>query len=203
MNDIGPPPVSRNNALVGRVKAILLTPQTEWPVIAAEPATIADIYKSYVMPLAAIGPVAGFIGSTAIGFSVVGTTYRVPVGTALVSAVIGFALALVGVYLLALIIDALAPTFGAVKDRTQAFKVAAYGWTAAWIVGIVGLIPALSILGLAGLYSFYLLYLGLPAVMKAPADKAVGYIVSVIVASIVISIGVSMISASVALSLMI
>jgi len=40
--------------IVTRVKAILTTPKTEWPVIAAETTTIADLYKSYVVILAAI-----------------------------------------------------------------------------------------------------------------------------------------------------
>jgi hypothetical protein len=45
-------------ALLDRVKNILLTPKTEWPVIAGETATVSSIYTGYVMILAAIGPVA-------------------------------------------------------------------------------------------------------------------------------------------------
>ena len=41
-------------ALVDRVKNILLSPRTEWPVIDAEPATVASLYTGYIMPLAAI-----------------------------------------------------------------------------------------------------------------------------------------------------
>lgn len=37
------------NKLIARVKAILFTPKTEWPVIAGEPATIADLYKNYIL----------------------------------------------------------------------------------------------------------------------------------------------------------
>jgi hypothetical protein len=194
MSDIGPPPVSRNTVLIDRVKAILLTPKSEWPVIDAEPATISEIYKSYVIPLAAIGPVAGFIGSTVFGYSIFGVTYRPTFVAAFGSAIVSYVFSLIGVYVMALIIEYLAPRFSATKNRTQAFKVAAYGWTAAWVVGIVGLIPALSILGILGLYSLYLLYLGLPVVMKAPAEKAVSYVAVVIVVAIVLSFVISLLT---------
>jgi uncharacterized protein YqgC (DUF456 family) len=109
------------------------------------------------------------------GQSFLGVTYRPSIVAALSTAIVSYVLTLIGVYVVALVIDGLAPSFGAVKDRTQAFKVAAFGATAGWVIGIVGLIPALGVLGLLGLYSLYLIYLGLPVLMKAPADKAMGY----------------------------
>jgi hypothetical protein len=188
MSDIGPPPVSRNSLLFDRVKAILTTPKTEWPLIDAEPKTISAMYKSYVIPLAAIGPVAGLIGSLTFGYSIMDVTYRPTIGSALGVAVVGYVSALIGVYLLALVIEYLAPQFGAVKNRTQAFKIAAYGWTAAWVVGIFSLIPQLSFLTILGLYSLYLVYLGLLIVMKAPADRAMSYVAVVMVVAIVLSL---------------
>ena len=44
--------------IVTRVKAILTSPKTEWPVIAAETTTVADLYKNYVIILAAIPAIA-------------------------------------------------------------------------------------------------------------------------------------------------
>jgi hypothetical protein len=174
-------------ALVDRVKNILLTPRTEWEVIDAEPTTVADLYKGYILPLAAIGPVA-----QAIGFSVFGMpvpflgTYRTPVATAVTQAVVTYVLTLVAVFVLALIIDALAPTFNGTPNRIQALKVAAYSYTASWVAGIFMLIPALSLLSILGLYSLYLLYLGLPILMKAPKEKALGYTAVVVIAGIVL-----------------
>ncbi len=174
-------------ALVDRVKNILLTPRTEWPVIDAEPTTVGDLYRGYIIPLAAIGPIAQAIGWTVFGMPVpfIGT-YRMPIGTVLVQSVLQFVLTLVGVYVLALIVDALAPTFNGTQNRIQALKVVAYSYTAAWVAGIFGLVPALSILGIVGLYSLYLLYLGLPVLMKSPPEKALGYTVVVILAAIVL-----------------
>ncbi|MES2288385.1 MAG: Yip1 family protein [Pseudomonadota bacterium] len=197
MSDIGPAPTG--NSLVERVKAILLSPKTEWPRIEAEPTTVADIYKSHVIPLAAIGPVANLIGSTVFGVGAFGITYRPSIMSALSTAVVGYVVTLVMVYVFSLVINALAPQFGAVKNQTAAFKVAAYGATASWIAGIFGILPALSILGiLGGLYSLYLIFLGLPVLMKAPEDKAVGYTAVVILVMIVAGLLIGIVTASLA-----
>jgi hypothetical protein len=173
-----------------RVTNILLTPKTEWPAIEAEPTPAATIVTSYVMPLAAIGAVAGFIGGSLVGTTLpFFGTYRVPIMTGLAAAVFTFCFAIAGVFILGFIINALAPTFGAQKDSSKAFKVAAYAYTPAWIAGALQILPALGALAiLAALYGLYLLYLGLSALMKAPQDKAVGYTAVVVVCAIVLSI---------------
>lgn len=173
-------------SLMDRVKGILLAPSKEWPVIEAETATTASIYSGYIVPLAAIPAIAGFIGMSIFGVAALGVSIRVPIGTGIAGAVVRYVLSLVAVYVLALIIDALAPTFGGTKNMTQALKVAAYSSTAAWVAGIFMILPAISILGILGLYSLYLLYLGLPALMKAPQDKAMGYTVVVIICAVVL-----------------
>lgn len=179
--------------LIERVKGILMSPAAEWDKIDAEPDTIGNIYSRYVFLLAAIPAVAGFIGSTMFGISALGFTYRPSIGSAATTAILQYAAALVGVYVLALIIDALAPTFEATANRIQAFKVAAYSATASWVAGIFNLIPALGIIGmLLGLYSLYLLYLGIPKLMRAPEGKAVGYVIAVVVAVIVMAFVVSL-----------
>ena len=163
-------------SLMERAKNIVLQPKTEWPVIDAEQTSTGALYTGYIIPLAAIGPIAQIIGWSVFGMSLpfVGT-FRIPIGYAVRTAVITYVASLIGTFVLALIIDALAPTFGGQKNQMQALKVAAYSSTAAWLAGIFGIIPALAILGLLGLYSLYLLFLGLPILMKAPEDKAMGY----------------------------
>jgi hypothetical protein len=173
--------------LVGRAKAILMNPRQEWSVIEKETTTAAELYTGYIVPLAAIGPVA-----RAIGFSVFGVnlgilgSWRVSPANAVGGAVVSFVFTLVGVWILAWIIDFLAPKFGGQSNSSQALKVAAYSCTAAWLAGVFAIIPALAILGILGLYSLYLLYLGLPVLMKSPAGKSLGYTIVVIIAAIVI-----------------
>jgi hypothetical protein len=175
--------------LSDRAKNIMLTPKTEWPLVDAEPGAIGDIYKRYVVPLAAIPVVAGFIGMSLIGVSVPGLgTVRTSLGAGLVTAILQFALSLGLVYVLALVIDALAPTFGGRKDMLSAVKVSAYSMTPMWLAGIFAIIPAISFLTLLGLYGVYLLYLGLPRLMRTPEDKAVAFTSVVVLAAIVLSI---------------
>ena len=176
-------------AIVDRVKNICLSPTTEWPVIAAESGSAGSLISGYVVPLAAIGAVAGLIGGSIIGRTIpfIGS-YRVPIVAGLSLAIFTFMMAIVGVVILGLIINALAPSFGGEKNSTQALKVAVYSYTPAWVAGVLQIFPLLGMLGLlAGLYGLYLLYLGLPRLMKAPEDKALGYTVVVVICAIVLS----------------
>ena len=173
--------------LVDRAKNILLTPKTEWPVIDTEPATVGSIYRNYVLILAAIPALASTLGQLLFGYSIMGMTIRLSPVSAISSGIISYILSLVSVFVLALIIDALAPTFGGVKNQVQAVKVAAYSNTAGWVAGILMILPQLSpIAGLLGLYGFYLLYVGLPLLMHAPADKALGYTIVTVIAAIIL-----------------
>jgi hypothetical protein len=183
--------------LLDRVKNILLTPRQEWAVIDAEPTVPLELYKQYIMPLAAIGPVAGFLGSTIFGYRVPGVgTFRAPIGQAFASMVVTYLLTLGAVYVLALIIDALAPNFAGAKNQLQALKLAAYSSTASWVAGVFSLIPGLRWLGFAGLYSLYLMYLGLPVLMKAPEEKALAYTILVILAALVLWLVIGLVAGS-------
>ncbi len=179
----------RAQGLIARVQAILLKPAETWDVIAGETTDVGTLYRSYIIPLAAIGPVAAALGSVlfGIGVAMLGGNFLMFMVSTLLMLVVSYVIGLVMVYVTGLVIDGLAPSFDGQKNAIQAFKVAAYSMTAGWVAGILGLVPFLGILGLlALLYNFYLLYLGLPKLMKTPADKAVPYTAVVIVICIVL-----------------
>ena len=183
--------------IVDRVKNILLTPKTEWPRIDSEPATIGGIYTSYVVILAAIGPICALIGQQLIGIMGLKPTLTYSLTMALFS----YGLALVAVYVSALVINALAPNFGGTKDMVKAFKVAAYSSTAVWVAGVFNIIPLLGLLILIALiYGLYLLFLGLPLLMRVPADKAAVYFVVVIVVQILLYFVIGYIVAALVMS---
>ena len=182
--------------LVDRAKNILVQPKAEWAVIKGETHTVADLYTKYVMILAAIPAVATFIGFSVVGYSGFGTTYRIPMGAGVANMVLGYALALGAVYVMALVIDGLAPSFGGEKNFAQAIKVAAFFPTAWWVAGIFSILPMLSIIAvLGGLYSLYLLYAGLGPLMEVPEDKTIGYTVVVLIIAIVLMVVISAIAA--------
>lgn len=176
--------------LVDRAKNILLQPKSEWQVIAGETHTVQGLFTGYVMILAAIPAVAAFIGFSLVGFGPV----RIPIAYGITYMVVNYLMGLAAVYVLALVIDALAPSFGGTKDFNQAIKVSAFAPTAMWLAGIFSILPPLSVLGIVGLYSLYLLYVGLAPLMKTPEDKALPYTVVVILAAIVIWVIVGVIA---------
>jgi hypothetical protein len=175
--------------LIARVRNILLTPKTEWPVVATEPATIAGLYKGYIAWVAAIPAIFGFLKGSLVGHSLMGVSYHVPIGAGIGRMVLTWILALVAAYVMMLIIDALAPTFGGQKSQVQALKATAYSFTGYWVASIGLIVPWIGVLiVIAGLiYTIYLLYLGLPATMHAPADKTAGYTAVTIIIAIVLN----------------
>jgi hypothetical protein len=181
--------------LIERIKGIVLKPKQEWQTISGETTTIKELYTTYIIILAAIGPVASLIGVSIIGVSLPGVgTIRVPFAATIASTVVHYILNLASVYILALVIDALAPTFSGQKNMGQAFKLATYSYTPGWLVGIFTIIPALGVLGVLGLYGLYLLFLGIPVLMKSPQEKSVGYTAAVIIAAIIIFVVIGMAS---------
>src|SRR5262249_54738970 len=159
--------------LVDRVKNMLLTPKTEWPKIASETATVQSMYAGYVMILAAIGPIA-----MALRTNIFSTTF----------AIVSYVIALVMTYLLAWIVDALAPNFGGEKNFIQSLKLTAYSYTAAWIAGLFHLLPPLGAIVsvLAMIYSFYTFYLGVPVMKKITQEKAAGFTIVIVLCGIVL-----------------
>ncbi|TAM58133.1 MAG: YIP1 family protein [Rhodanobacter sp.] len=175
--------------IIARVKNILTTPRAEWPIAAAEPDTVSGLYTGYIAIIAALPAIAGFIKGSLIGSGAFGITVRTPIGMGLVGMLLHYALVLVLVYVMALIINALAPTFGGRKNMLQALKTVAYTWTASWIAGIAVIVPWLGwLIAIAGAaYAIYLLYLGLPHTMMCPVEKAAGYTAVSVIIAIVLS----------------
>jgi hypothetical protein len=180
--------------LVDRVRNICVSPSTEWPVIEQENTPAADLITSYLLPLAAVGAVAGVIGSSLIGTTVpfVGT-YRAPFIGSLIGACIGIVFTVIGCFVIGFIINALAPTFSGRQDTNQALKTAVYCYTPVLVAGVARILPILGglVQFVAAIYSLYILYLGLPVMMKSPRDKAPGYTVVVVICAIIVGVMIS------------
>ena len=161
-----------NMSLIDRIKNIIVSPRTEWPRIAEEPATVASLYTGYILILAAIGPVALLL-SRIISVS---------------GAIVQYLLVLALTYLAALVIDALAPPFGGEKGFLPALKLAAYSMTPIWVAEVLYVVRGLlALVGLlAILYGVYLFYVGVPVLKKVPRERVPGYAIVVIVCIIVL-----------------
>jgi hypothetical protein len=174
--------------LVERAQNILLRPGQTWPAISKEYSSVGAIYRSYVLPLAAIPALCSWIGHSLWGVSYPGIgSMHVSWGSAAMGGAATYVGQLIAVFALGLVIDVLAPTFGAKRNQVQAVKLSAYGATAAWLGGVFQLVPGGQWLTLlAALYTLYLLWSGLPTLMKPEPDQEVGYRVVTIVAAIVV-----------------
>ncbi len=178
--------------IVARVQGILLKPKDEWEKIKGEPLPISMLFTSYAAILAAIPAVCQFIGLSLIGRNIPwrGLT-RFGFGRTLFYAIFLYGLSLVSVYVLGIIINALAPTFSSKQNKENAMKIAVFSMTPAWIAGVFHLIPFLSFLAVFGsFYGIYLFYLGFTSsLMETPPDKVIGYVVvSIVVAFILTAI---------------
>ncbi len=155
--------------LVERAKAITLQPDATWPKIAAEQTSSGDILTRYALPLAAIGPIASFIGGQLFGISMLFATIKPGLMGGLTMAVTSFVMSLVALAILTFIADFLAPNFGGQSNRAQAFKLVAYSMTPGWVAAGLGIIPSLSMIAaLIGLYGLFLFYKGTTPLMKVP-----------------------------------
>ena len=165
-----------------------------------KPTSTSELLTGYVLPLAAIPAVAGFIGGSVIGRSLpfIGY-YRVGMVAGITGAIITLVMAVVGVFVMSLIVNALAPTFKGEKNSMQAMKVVPTptrrrGWRASCFCATASGEP-----GRPGRRPLrvYLLYLGLPKLMKAPQDKAIAYTAVSVICAIVLSIVLAAVGAAV------
>ena len=104
-------------------------------------------------------------------------------------AIAQYVLALISTFVLALIVDWLAPTFGGSKDFIASLKLIAYSYTAAWLAGVFLLLGMLGYLLtlLATIYSFYAFVLGAPVLGKSSPEKAVPFTLVVVLCAIVLA----------------
>jgi hypothetical protein len=174
--------------IVERAKAIVLRPAAEWRAIETESGDTGYLFTNYVAILAAIPPVATFIRRVIIGAPGprFGRHHHFGFFSSLFGAVIHYLAAFVVVYAMAIIIDALAPTFLARKNQENAMKLAVYSMTPTWLAGVFALIPGLGFLRALGLYSLYVFWLGLPVLMRPPPDKTAPYAIAAVLCGIVL-----------------
>ncbi len=72
------------NKIILRARALLVSPRTEWPLIAAEPATVRELYRDYILILAAIPPICQFVKVSIVGYAWHGfRMYRLGIGAGL------------------------------------------------------------------------------------------------------------------------
>lgn len=160
--------------LFARATAIVFRPRTTWRRIAVETTSARALVFGYVVPLAAIGPLATYIALRVTGVRIAADrVYHASVATALAESLTSYGFALGGVALVTLIIAGLSPRFGVSRSLDRALRVVAYAFTPVWIAGATLLVPALTpTLLVAAAYAVVLLALGIETVLGAARGRA-------------------------------
>jgi hypothetical protein len=171
-----------------RALNIIARPRDEWPIIARERDDVPALYVKYIGPLAIIPAASVLIGLLRVGgrfLGVVGMT------TAVMAALVGYALSLASPLIAALLIERLAPSFKARGTTAQTLKLVAYSWTPVWMASVFYVSVTLAPLVMLGiLWAIYLYFVGLPIVLETPHEQVVPFALvsglAVVVATIVL-----------------
>lgn len=149
------------------VKGILLEPKKQWQIIKNESIPISDMITKYAMPLALLPAIAGIIRLSVTGLSLY---------AAVRWGVLSYALNIGGVFLIAYMLDSIAPSFGSAKNLNASMKTAVFSLTPYWLGGIFAGIYIVSIISLlSGVYALFLFYLGVGIIKEPPREKIFGY----------------------------
>ena len=174
--------VEDRTGLIARAWGIIRHPRRTWRAIAVEKTSARALFARYVLILCALNPICFTVGRLVFGEQALGTLYKPPVLAAVIEALVSYGLALAAVYVLALLIELLAPPFGGLRDRLAAFKLAAYSGTAGWLASVFYLYPQVGALALVGvIFNLYLLYSGAEILIKTSGRRTLGYIALVVV----------------------
>lgn len=177
--------------VLNHVVGLMTDPKKEWKAIKEERCSIGKCYCSHVLLLAAVPAVAGYVGTTQVGWSFGGfTVHKLTTESALQIAILTYLTMLLAVFSLGKAIHWMGQTYGSKQTLPQAIALAAYAATPLWLLGFFFLYPVLWINMLIGLpalaYTVYLLYTGVPVMMGVSAER--GFLFS----SAVLAVGLVM-----------
>ncbi|WP_198969162.1 Yip1 family protein [Xylophilus sp. ASV27] len=177
--------------LIQRIQNLLLQPRVAWRRIDEVSVSAGPLWRQLLL-LAAIPAVCSCIGMAAVGAGSAGLTVHLPWVAGLAQAAAIYLLLVLGVWLLALVMAIVAPTFGGNADRLRAFSLAVHASSAVLLAGVFLLVPPMAPLMLVGaLYSVYLVFTGLPVLMRSAPQKTAPYTAVIVLAGAVAGLLVS------------
>lgn len=173
---------------------LLTHPDREWEAIRNDSESVGKLYLGHVLFLALIPALAGFYGSTQVGWQIGdGQIIRLTSTSALQLSVLFYGAMLAGIFIIGRFIDFFAATYE-VKDSTpRGITLAAYTATPVFLLGVIAAYPNIWVNMIAGLiavaYAVYLLYEGLPILMKIPEDRGFMFASAVLTVGLVMFVG--------------
>lgn len=180
---------------LSHVWGLLAHPEEEWKTIHREHCTVTRCYCSHVLLLAALPAIAGYIGTTQVGWQVTARElHKLTPDSALQIAVLFYITMLVAVFTVGKMIHWMGRTYGSKQSLPSCIALAAYTATPLFLIGIMLLYPLLwlnLLLGLPALaYTVYLLYTGVPVMMGVPKERGFLFASAVLAVGLVMLVGV-------------
>lgn len=180
---------------------VLYHPKEEWKLIREEHYSTLRCYTSHMVYLAAIPPLAAFIGTTQIGWSVTGGDFvKLTASSALPIAIAFYFALLAGAGIMAWFIHWMEKTYGSQSSFDDCMVLTTFTATPLFLVGLAALIPVLWFDVLVGMvavaYTVHLLYTGVPVIMKIPEDRAFFFSSSILTVGLVVLVGMLAVTAA-------
>jgi hypothetical protein len=160
----------------GLIISVLSSPADGWLAIREANLSVKQVYIRYVIPLALITPICGFIGATQIGWPVAGAdTLYLTADSAFRIAVLSFVAILVAIMMIGKLVQWMGQTYDAQQPLSRCVNLAAFCITPLLLIGVATLYPPLWFIYLLGLpalgYSVFLLYTGVPIMMEVSNER--------------------------------
>jgi len=179
---------------------VMYHPKEEWKLIREEHYSTLRCYTSHMVYLAAIPPLAAFIGTTQIGWSVTGGEFvKLTAASALPIAIAFYCALLVGAGVMGWFVHWMEKTYGSRSSFDDCMVLTTFTATPLFLAGLAALIPVLwfdVLIGMAAVgYTVHLLYTGVPVIMKIPEDRAFFFSSSILTVGLVVLVGMLAVTA--------
>lgn len=180
--------------ILNHVWGLFAHPEEEWKKVRKERSSIAKSFLSHVLLLAAIPAVAGYFGTTKVGWRIAGSEVtRLTHESALTIAIISYVTMLVAVLSIGTLIHWMGQTYGSKQPLSQCIALSTHTATPLFVIGIMMLYPIWwlnFIIGLPALaYTVYLLYTGLPIMMGISKERGFLFSSAVLAVGLVMLVG--------------
>ena len=165
--------------ILQRVIDLMTSPQNTWYHIQEEREEGRNLILNYSAVLAAVYTLCGLLGKM---------IFRTDFALNFCFSLLALGVMVGALFLLGVLSNLLAPSFGTIRNEESAFRLIAYGSTGIFVVGILTVIPELYWPALAGGfgYSAFLFFGGCQVVMGTPREKAWPYTLTVMVSWLLI-----------------
>ncbi len=180
--------------MLKHVVGLMTQPMQEWEKIRDENESVGEIYLRHVLPLGAVSPLAGILGTTLVGWQIAAAApVKLTPGSAIQIGIVYYLAILFSVYVIGVMIRWMSETYGAEQPLSRCVALAAYTATPLFLVGVMQLYPVLWMNFLVGLpalaYSVYLLYSGVPIMMEIPKERGFLFASAVLAVGLVALVG--------------